>query len=1098
MSVVFQQCGPARECAGCYFRHRETPLVRFHLLLVVCFACLALSAIDIAAEPPSTIPVDGLREHTPSTFALTNVRIIPEPGKVIEKGTIIFKEGVIVAAAADSVVPADARVIDLAGKTVYAGFIDPFTEMHVPPQVRRSGAPHWNELVTPEFDISRNYAVDEELNKKFRAAGITARLVAPEGGIIKGKSALVSTGTADASKAILLGEIAQHVRLTIPRGRDRDDYPNSPMGAVALARQAFYDADWYGKAWTAYKADHKLPRPERNDALAALAPYLGGERTVLMDAANEQFFDRADRFARELGLSVIIRGSGREYRRLELVKASGRTIILPVNFPRPPKVGTVEESLDVSLEELMHWDHAPENPARLEKAGVKFALTGYGLKEPAAFLPNVRRAVERGLSADGALRAMTITPATLVGAENRLGTIAPGKGANLVVTDGDLFAKKTKILETWVDGRRFEHAPEPKSDVRGTWRVEFGGADGRFAKAVVRLKGSSKSLQGTMLRDADGADKKDEVKLAKVSLRESQLHLAWEGKSFGHEGVARLSVVVAVPLEGKKTWLGSVLWADGVQETVQAEQTAAPTEKDKEGDDEEEKDEEKDDDKSAVKELKIGEKKEGGTEGNKGNEGKKEGGQKKEPKPETPALFPVNYPLGDFGRVAQPEQPKVLAIKNAVIWTCGPAGKIPAATLLIQEGKITAVGKDVAIPAGAIVIDAAGKHLAPGIIDCHSHMATDGGVNEGTQAITAEVRIGDFVDANDITIYRQLAGGVTAANILHGSANPIGGQNQVIKLRWGLPSEELKFREAPPGIKFALGENVKQSNWGEKFTSRYPQSRMGVEQIMRDALSAAQDYQKQQEKWAAERTGLPPRKDLELDALAEVVSGKRWIHCHSYRQDEILALIRVCDDHKIRIGTFQHILEGYKVADAMAKHGAMGSAFSDWWAYKFEVFDAIPYNGSLMHKAGVVVSFNSDDHELARHLNHEAAKAVKYGGVPEAEALQFVTLNPARQLRIEPYVGSLELGKQADFVLWSSSPLSTLSRCEQTWIDGRKYFDRADDQAQRVERDKMRTALIRKILDSGQDAGDGKDQTDDESDLWPRHDEFCHGHTHDH
>lgn len=1076
--------------------------MRIHSLLALSFLCLAASAINIAAQPPSTAPVDGLREHTPAVYALANVRIILEPGKVIEKGTIVLRNGVIVAAAADAAVPTDARVIDLTGKTVCAGFIDPFTEMSVPPQVRRSGASHWNELVTPEFDIARHYVVDEELNKKLRAVGITARLVAPEGGIIKGTSALVSTGAADAPRAILRSDIAQHVRLTVPRGRERDDYPNSPMGAVALARQTFYDAEWYGKAWSAYRADSTLPRPERNDALAALAPYLGGERPVIVDAANEQFFDRADRFAREHGLSIIIRGSGREYRRLDLVKASGRAIILPVNFPRPPKVGTMEDSLDVSLEELMHWDHAAESPARLEKAGVKFSLTTYGLKEPAAFLPNVRRAVERGLSADGALKAMTITPATLVGADTRLGSIAPGKAANLVVTDGDLFAKKTKILETWVDGRRYEHAPDPKTDVRGTWGVELGGADGRFAKAIVQLKVSAKSLQGTIRRDADGVDKNDEVKLAKVSLRESQLHLTFEGKSFGHEGIARLSAVVAFPAEGKRSWLGSVLWADGVQEAAKADQTAGPTAKDKEDAEEEDRKEEPEGDKSVVKELKIGEMKEEETEGNKGNEGKaeegKSGGKKKEPKPETPSLYPVNYPLGDFGRVALPEQPKAVAIKNAVIWTSGPAGKIIGATLLVQEGKITAVGKDVAIPEGAIVIDATGKHLTPGIIDCHSHMATDGGVNEGTQAITAEVRIGDFVDANDITIYRQLAGGVTAANILHGSANPIGGQNQVIKLRWGLPSEDLKFKEAPPGVKFALGENVKQSNWGEKFTTRYPQSRMGVEQIMRDAFSAAKDYQKRQDKWAAEHTGLPPRRDLELDALAEVVAGKRWIHCHSYRQDEILALIRVCDDHKIRIGTLQHILEGYKVADAMAKHGAMGSSFSDWWAYKFEVWDSIPYNGSLMHKAGVVVSFNSDDQELARHLNHEAAKAVKYGGVPEEEAFKFVTLNPAKQLRIEQYVGSLEPGKQADFVLWSSSPLSTLSRCEQTWIDGRKYFDRTEDQAGRSERDKMRTALIRKVLESGQDSGDGKDKTDDESDLWPRHDEFCHGHIHDH
>jgi N-acetylglucosamine-6-phosphate deacetylase len=249
--------------------------------------------------------------------------------------------------------------------------------------------------------------------------------------------------------------------------------------------------------------------------------------------------------------------------------------------------------------------------------------------------------------------------------------------------------------------------------------------------------------------------------------------------------------------------------------------------------------------------------------------------------------------------------------------------------------------------------------LSPGIIDCHSHIATDGGINESGQSITAEVRISDFIDPNDINIYRQLAGGVTSANILHGSANTIGGQNQVIKFRWGSTPEEMKFTHAPPGIKFALGENVKQSGWGNG--SRYPQSRMGVEQLLRDAFRATLDYRRRWDQWNKGHMGLPPRLDLEAEALSEVLSGKRMIHCHAYRQDEILATLRVCEEFGVKIGTFQHILEGYKVADVMAKHGVGGSSFSDWWAYKFEVFDAIPYNGALLHNAGVVVSFNSDD-----------------------------------------------------------------------------------------------------------------------------------------
>ncbi|MEX2114512.1 MAG: amidohydrolase, partial [Pirellulales bacterium] len=471
--------------------------------------------------------------------------------------------------------------------------------------------------------------------------------------------------------------------------------------------------------------------------------------------------------------------------------------------------------------------------------------------------------------------------------------------------------------------------------------------------------------------------------------------------------------------------------------------------------------------------------------------------EEKKPKEPTKAAAEVNFPLGAFGRQAPPEQPKAVLWRGATIWTSGPQGRLENADLLIESGKVSAIGKDLAAPEGATVVDASGKHLSPGIIDCHSHAATDGGINESGQTITAEVRIGDFIDPSDISIYRQLAGGVTSANILHGSANTIGGQNQVVKFRWGALPEEMKFADAPPGIKFALGENVKQSNWGARNTGRYPQSRMGVEQLVRDAFSAAKQYRQQWDAWNRTKTGLPPRVDLELEALAEVVEGKCLIHCHSYRQDEILALLRTCEDFGVKIGTLQHVLEGYKVADAIAKHGAGGSTFSDWWAYKFEVYDAIPYNGALLHNAGVVVSFNSDNAELARRLNLEAAKAVKYGKVPPEEALKFVTLNPARQLHIDARVGSLEAGKDADLVVWSGSPLSTLSRCEQTWVDGRRYFDREEDRQAQAAAAALRATLVQRILASGE-ASEKSGESSAEN--WPREDEFCdHGHDgHDH
>jgi N-acetylglucosamine-6-phosphate deacetylase len=433
--------------------------------------------------------------------------------------------------------------------------------------------------------------------------------------------------------------------------------------------------------------------------------------------------------------------------------------------------------------------------------------------------------------------------------------------------------------------------------------------------------------------------------------------------------------------------------------------------------------------------------------------------------------FAPSYPYGEFGRAKLPEQADKLLVRGATIWTSGAQGNLENADLYIEKGKIKQVGQNITAPADATIINANGKHVTAGLIDCHSHSAAAGSVNETGQAITAEVRIGDIIDSDDIGIYRELAGGLTAANVLHGSANPIGGQNQVIKLRWGALPEEMKFEGAIPGIKFALGENVKQSNWGERYTTRYPQTRQGVEQIIRDEFQAARDYKKSWDDFKSGARKIPPRRDLQTETLLEILEGKRLVHSHSYRQDEILMLVRIADDFGFKIGTFHHVLEGYKVAEALAKHGAGASMFSDWWAYKMEVIDAIPYCGALMHDAGVVVSFNSDSDEQARRMNTEAAKAVKYGGVSPQDALKFVTLNPAKQLRIDNRVGSLEAGKDADFVIWSGDPLSTYSICEQTWIDGRKYFDRNEDKAMREENQKQRATIVQKVLSAKSDGG---------------------------
>ncbi len=420
-------------------------------------------------------------------------------------------------------------------------------------------------------------------------------------------------------------------------------------------------------------------------------------------------------------------------------------------------------------------------------------------------------------------------------------------------------------------------------------------------------------------------------------------------------------------------------------------------------------------------------------------------------------------PAREAGPVAAPSS---VVVRGATVWTQGPAGVLEDADVLVVGGKVAAVGKGLAAPAGALEVDGRGRHVTPGIIDAHSHSAMDDQTNESTHNVTAEVRVRDVLSPFDPAIDRELAGGTTTANVLHGSANSIGGQNQIVKWRWGGGPEDLLFAGAPAGIKFALGENPKQSNWKNP-TPRYPATRMGVAESIRERFQAARDYRRRQEEYrkAAAVKGarpIPPRPDLQLEAIAEILEGKRTIHCHSYRKDEILQMMRSAEEFGVKVGTFQHALEGYKVADEIARHGAGASGFSDWWAYKVEVFDAIPYAFPLMRERGVLVSFNSDSDELARRLNLEAAKAVKYGRVPPADALAFVTSNPARQLGIADRVGSLEAGKDGDFVVWSGDPMSTTTVALETWIDGKKYFDRAADLAARPQREAERTVLVAK------------------------------------
>ncbi len=410
-------------------------------------------------------------------------------------------------------------------------------------------------------------------------------------------------------------------------------------------------------------------------------------------------------------------------------------------------------------------------------------------------------------------------------------------------------------------------------------------------------------------------------------------------------------------------------------------------------------------------------------------------------------------------------------IQNGTVMTVAK-GTIKGGSIVVRDGKIVEVGEKVMVPQGAIIIDASGQYVIPGIIDCHSHLAVDGGINEGSVSVSSMVDIRDVLDPESIAIYRALAGGVTTANILHGSANSIGGCTLPIKMRWGKDAQGLIFEGATPGIKFALGENPKRAGnpaggrAGVTQPARYPATRMGVEDTIREAFNEAKAYKAEwdsyQAKVARGEHPIPPRKDLKLEPLKQVLEGTRYVHAHCYRADEILMLLRVADDYGFKIRTLQHVLEGYKVAKEIAAHGAGASTFSDWWSYKVEAFDAIPYNAALMTKKGVLVSLNSDDAELMRHLNTEAGKVMKYGGMTETEALAMVTLNPAKQLGIDKRVGSIEPGKDADLVIYDKYPLSDFAKVQKVLIDGTVYFDRDKDISSRVMRQAEKQKLIEK------------------------------------
>ena len=970
-----------------------------------------LSVFGQGLPSVSTNPVEGLRTKTVRLVAFTNATIIPEPGRLITNGVLIVRDHRIVNVGRDLPIPAAAVVYDLKGAWVYPGFIDPFTDVAdvskgdrstksddrgwreeptTPPQ---QGAHHWNQAVRPERRVSEMLRIPAKTAATWNAEGFTGAVVASHDGIFSGSAAAVTLKPGSASDVVLSDNVAQ--MLDTRKGSSETPYPSSLMGSIALLRQTFMDADWYGKA-LAMRSTPTAKVPDVNLSLQALHQAMQNNSAFVAVSYDEHDLFRWNAIAAEANIRLIHRGTGLEYRRLQDVARLKPTIILTPDIPQTPDVRNPIDARSVALQQLIHWYWAADNPRLLDSVGCTLAFTTNGLKDRSEFLDNIRTYVQRGLSKTTALAALTTVPASIAGVADRVGTLAPNKLANFVILSDELWNKDAAVQGVVVEGTYVPVDRPATVDIRGTWTLS---APGAAATTI--------TIGGTAEKPTINAER-DSMKLT-ATIQRSEQRCSFTLSDSDLDGVLR-----ATAMADSILMRGEMVLPNGstVPFTLQRDSAFVPT-------------------------------------------------PAEPPVVQARRALPAMLPLGPFGMDSVPAQAAVI-LKNATVWTSSPQGVLTNADVHIAGGKIVAVGKSLS---GAPTVDCTGMHITPGLIDEHSHIAIDRGVNEGTHAITTEVRIGDVVNPDDVNIYRQLAGGVTSTHLLHGSANPMGGQLQFIRMRWGANADGLRFTGVKPTVKFALGENVKQSNWGDRYTVRYPQTRMGVEEIMRDAFQAAREYE--QERTAASVGGPPVRRDLQLDALVEILNGDRLIHCHSYKQSEILMLMRLAEEFGFRVHTFTHILEGYKVAREMATHGAMASSFADWWAYKFEVYDAIPENPAIMHEQGVTVSINSDDAEMARRLNQEAGKSISYGGVSPDDAITFVTRNAARQMDALTTVGTLEAGKDADVVVWSGNPLSSMSRVERTYVEGRLYFSRELDQQLRTRDAELRSFLEQQALKAG-------------------------------
>ena len=952
------------------------------------FLLLCLSFSIVKAQ--DYFPTDkGVKTSEKKMFALTNATIYVTPTEVIKKGTLLIKDGKVVEVGKSVKIPKGTITTDLDGKSIYPSFIDIYTEFGLPKPKRaprgrvtqyepsREGY-YWNDHIRPDTNPIENFKFDNRKAKDMINAGFGVVNTHLHDGIIRGNGLIVALSPNSSNAYRILDQkSAQFLSFNKSR-KSNQAYPSSRMGAMALLRQTYLDADWYAKGNMENK-DLALEALNRNKDLVQIF-----ETDNWLDAT------RADKVGDEFNIQYTIVGSGDEYERIADIKALNANFIIPINFSNAYDVSNPLLAQQISLRDMRKWNQEPSNLSVLSKNRVNFALTTRGLKSVKSFHKNLQKAIKYGFDKEKALASLTTIPASILG-KTDIGNLKKGSYANFLITSGDIFDAKTTMYENWVLGDKNVINDMNIKDITGDYMLSLNNKNydlsiiGKGAKQTGSLKLNDKKVK------------------SKFSFKDDWISIILNEE----DGYTRLT--------------GKVINAANVMQG-----TAYDTEGNESS-------------WSASQKMQKG-------------ANKKEASKNKK-KSDDITVVPVSYPNLGFGNYTQPKTETIL-IKNVTVWTSEDAGILENTDVLLEDGKISKIGKDLK-SRRATVIDGTGKHLTAGIVDEHSHIAASS-INEGAQNSSAEVTIEDVVDPTDINIYRNISGGTTSAQILHGSANPIGGRSAIIKLKWGENAEGMIYKNTPKFIKFALGENVKQSRSANGV--RFPQTRMGVEQLFVDYFTRAKEYD------ALKKSGKPYRKDIEMEVIAEILNKERFISCHSYVQSEINMLMKVTERFNFNVNTFTHILEGYKVADKMAEHGVGGSTFSDWWAYKYEVNDAIPFNAAIMHNAGVTVAINSDDREMSRRLNQEAAKTIKYGGLSELEAWKTVTINPAKLLHIDDRVGSIKEGKDADVVLWSNHPMSIYAKVEKTIIEGKVYFDREEDKKKRKAIAEEKSQLITMML----------------------------------